>query len=211
MILGYRDRKTRAFAEGRSVRGAVHPGEVLKGELEELGITPTELARQIEVPANRVSQIIAGKRSVTGDTALRFGHWFGVDPQFWLNLQAQYDLVQADRETGPRSAICPPGSVLWERAPLRGVRERERRQTALVVYGLPAPRAGSPCVESALDEARTQRLSFTTSTGAGPPCPPPVVSRGEATKVCSPLTRPGVAWPGPCQVKSAMELPEPLS
>ena len=55
---------------------AVHPGEVLKGELEELEITPTEFARQIDVPPNRVSQIIAGKRSVTGDTALRFGHWF---------------------------------------------------------------------------------------------------------------------------------------
>ena len=81
-------------------RRAVHPGEVLKGELEELGITPTEFARQIAVPPNRVSQIIAGKRSVTGDTALRFGHWFGVDPQFWLNLQAQYDLVLADREAG---------------------------------------------------------------------------------------------------------------
>ncbi len=79
---------------------AVHPGEILKGELEESGITPTEFARQIAVPPNRVSQIIAGKRSVTGDTALRFGHWFGVDPQFWLNLQAQYDLVLADRETG---------------------------------------------------------------------------------------------------------------
>ena len=79
---------------------AVHPGEVLKGELEESGITPTEFARQISVPPNRVSQIIAGKRSITGDTALRFGHWFGVDPQFWLNLQAQHDLVLADRETG---------------------------------------------------------------------------------------------------------------
>lgn len=79
---------------------AVHPGEVLKGELEELGITPTEFARQIAVPPNRVGQIIAGKRSVTGDTALRFGHWFGADPQFWLNLQAQFDLVQADKETG---------------------------------------------------------------------------------------------------------------
>ena len=79
---------------------AVHPGEVLKGELEELGITPREFARQIAVPPNRVSQIIAGKRSVTGDTALRFGHWFGTDPQFWLNLQAQFDLVKADKETG---------------------------------------------------------------------------------------------------------------
>lgn len=79
---------------------AVHPGAVLKDELEELGITPTEFARQIDVPANRVSQIIAGKRGITGDTALRFGHWFGTDPQFWLNLQAQWDLVQAERETG---------------------------------------------------------------------------------------------------------------
>lgn len=67
----------------------VHPGEVLKGELEEFGITPTELARQIAVPPNRVSQIIAGKRSITGDMALRLGHWFGVEPQFWMNLQAQ--------------------------------------------------------------------------------------------------------------------------
>ena len=69
---------------------AVHPGHVLKDELEELGVTPTEFARQIEVPPNRVSQIIGGKRSITGDTALRLGHWFGTDPQFWLNLQSQF-------------------------------------------------------------------------------------------------------------------------
>ena len=73
---------------------AVHPGHVLKDELEELGVTPTEFARQIEVPPNRVSQIIGGKRSITGDTALRLGHWFGTDPQFWLNLQSQFDLAQ---------------------------------------------------------------------------------------------------------------------
>jgi len=60
---------------------AVHPGEILKDELGELGVTPTEFARQIDVQPNRVSQIIAGKRAVTGDTALRFGHWFGTDPQ----------------------------------------------------------------------------------------------------------------------------------
>lgn len=69
----------------------VHPGVVLKDELEEMGVTPAALARQINVPPNRVGQIIAGKRSVTGDTALRLGHWFDVEPQFWLNLQAQYD------------------------------------------------------------------------------------------------------------------------
>jgi addiction module HigA family antidote len=78
----------------------VHPGTILKDELEELGITPTEFARQIDVPPNRVSQIISGKRAITGDTALRFGHWFGVDPQFWINLQAQFELAVAARETG---------------------------------------------------------------------------------------------------------------
>jgi addiction module HigA family antidote len=61
---------------------AVHPGSVLKDELEELSIAPTEFARQIAVPPNRVSHIIAGKRGVTGDTALRLGHWFGMEPQF---------------------------------------------------------------------------------------------------------------------------------
>jgi len=82
------------------LRRASHPGQILKGELEELGITPTELARQIDVPANRVSQIIAGKRSVTGDTALRLGHWFSMNPQFWMNLQSQYDLTVAEQMAG---------------------------------------------------------------------------------------------------------------
>jgi len=78
----------------------VHPGDILKDELKGLGISPAELARQIDVPPNRVGQIIAGKRSITGDTALRLGHWFGTDPQFWLNLQTQFDLTVADRQTG---------------------------------------------------------------------------------------------------------------
>ena len=90
----------------------VHPGEVLKGELEELNVTPTEFARQIDVPPNRVGQIIAGKRAITGDTALRFGHWFGVDPQFWLNLQAQFDLAVADRETGDAIRHLPTRATL---------------------------------------------------------------------------------------------------
>ena len=79
---------------------AVHPGEILKDELDELAVSPTEFARQINVPPNRISQIIARKRAITGDTALRLGHWFGTDPQFWLNLQAQFDLAVADRRTG---------------------------------------------------------------------------------------------------------------
>lgn len=76
----------------------VHPGEILAEELAELKITASELARQIDVPPNRLSQILGGKRSITGDTALRLGHWFGTDPQFWLNLQAQFDLAIAERQ-----------------------------------------------------------------------------------------------------------------
>ena len=79
---------------------AVHPGEVLKDELDELGVTPTEFARQINVPPNRISQIIAGKRAVTGDTALRLGHWFGTEPQFWLNLQSAYEIRIAEEKAG---------------------------------------------------------------------------------------------------------------
>lgn len=86
---------------------AVHPGEVLKDELDELGVTPTEFARQIDVPPNRVSQIIAGKRAVTGDTALRFGHWFGTEPQFWLNLQSAYEIRIAEEKAGREIASLP--------------------------------------------------------------------------------------------------------
>lgn len=86
---------------------AVHPGEILKDELEELNVTPTEFARQIDVPPNRVSQIIAGKRAVTGDTALRFGHWFGTDPQFWLNLQSAYEIRIAEGKAGREIARLP--------------------------------------------------------------------------------------------------------
>lgn len=90
----------------------VHPGEILKDELDELGVTPTEFARQIEVPPNRVSQIIGGKRSITGDTALRFGHWFGMDPQFWLNLQAQFELAIAAKESGDAISHLPTKASL---------------------------------------------------------------------------------------------------
>ena len=82
------------------LKRVVHPGAILKDELAEKSVSQTTFARQIAVPPNRVSQIIAGKRSVTGDTALRFGHWFGAAPQFWLNLQSQFDLAAAVRTAG---------------------------------------------------------------------------------------------------------------
>ena len=94
------------------LKRAVHPGEILRDELEELGVSQSEFARQINVPPNRISQIITGKRSVTGDTALRFGHWFGVEPQFWLNLQAQFDLAVVEQRVGNSVRALPTAAQI---------------------------------------------------------------------------------------------------
>jgi addiction module HigA family antidote len=88
-------------------RPAIHPGEILAEELAEVAVTPTELARQIRVPANRITQIIHGKRSISGDTALRLGHWFGTSAQFWLNLQGAYDIRIAAQDAGDEIARLP--------------------------------------------------------------------------------------------------------
>jgi antitoxin HigA-1 len=91
----------------RKAHLAVHPGEILADELQELGTTPTELARQLAVPPNRITQIIQGKRSITGDTALRLAHWFGTDPQFWLNLQMSYEIDIAMEQVGAEIKKLP--------------------------------------------------------------------------------------------------------
>jgi addiction module HigA family antidote len=88
-------------------RTPIHPGEHLAEELRELGISAAELARQIDVPVNRVTGIINGQRSVTADTALRLGHWFGTSPEFWLNLQTLYELRLAKKEVGDRVKKLP--------------------------------------------------------------------------------------------------------
>lgn len=77
-------------------RSPIHPGEILADELHEIGLTPTDLARQINVPTSKVTQIIDGRRGITGDTALRLSHWFGTGPQFWLNLQRAHDIRVAE-------------------------------------------------------------------------------------------------------------------
>ena len=70
----------------------IHPGEILADELAELNTSPTELARELHVPANRISQLVAGKRAMTADTALRLERWLGVSAAFWMNLQKRYEL-----------------------------------------------------------------------------------------------------------------------
>jgi addiction module HigA family antidote len=88
-------------------RPAIHPGEILSDELQALGVTPTELSRQIAVPPNRVTQIINGQRSITGDTALRLAHWFDTSAQFWLNLQSAYDIRMAEQQAGAEIKRLP--------------------------------------------------------------------------------------------------------
>lgn len=78
----------------------VHPGEILEHEfLLPLGFSATALAAKVGVPANRISEIVAGRRSITADTAIRLGRTFGTTPEFWLNLQMTHDLVKAASET----------------------------------------------------------------------------------------------------------------
>ena len=73
----------------------IHPGEHLKNELDTLGMLATELARQLQVPTNRISEIIKGRRAITAETAVRLGHWLGTSAEFWLNLQKIYELRKA--------------------------------------------------------------------------------------------------------------------
>jgi antitoxin HigA-1 len=88
-------------------RPPIHPGEILAEELAEIEVTPSELARQLRVPPNRITQILHGKRAITGDTALRLGHWFGTSAQFWLNLQSAYDIRLAEKTAGAQIKRLP--------------------------------------------------------------------------------------------------------
>ena len=85
----------------------IHPGVFLKEELDEREILPNHLAHAIAVPPNRISQILRGKRDITGDTALRLGHYFGTGGQVWMNLQSQYELALARQEAGDDIAALP--------------------------------------------------------------------------------------------------------
>jgi antitoxin HigA-1 len=89
------------------MRLPIHPGEILADELAELNVSATQLARFINVPPNRVTQIIKGQRNITGDTALRLGHWFGMSAQFWLNLQSAYEIRRAEQLVGAEISVLP--------------------------------------------------------------------------------------------------------
>ena len=80
----------------------IHPGEILKEELTEIGMTANAFAQALHVPANRITAILNGTRSITADTALRISLFFGTTPEFWLNLQTFYDLKIARESVGEK-------------------------------------------------------------------------------------------------------------
>ena len=86
---------------------AIHPGEQLAEELNELGMSASELERKLDVPPNRITAILNGQRGLTGDTALRLAHFFGTSAQFWLNLQNLYELRLAQQKAGKAIRALP--------------------------------------------------------------------------------------------------------
>jgi addiction module HigA family antidote len=86
---------------------AIHPGEHLAEELKELGMSAAELARRLDVPTNRITEILNGRRAITGDSALRLAHFFGTSPEFWLNLQSLYEIRRAERKAGRSIKALP--------------------------------------------------------------------------------------------------------
>jgi addiction module HigA family antidote len=89
-------------------REPIHPGEHLADELKEIGLSARELARELNVPATRITEILRGRRGITGDTALRLGRYFQVSPDFWMNLQKLYELDVARQQIdGDLASITP--------------------------------------------------------------------------------------------------------
>jgi addiction module HigA family antidote len=87
----------------------VHPGELLKETLADLGLSMNRVAKEIGVPANRIGAIVAGTRSITGESALRLARYFGTTPEYWMNIQARYDIEVAKDEWDAdiRKHVCP--------------------------------------------------------------------------------------------------------
>jgi antitoxin HigA-1 len=88
-------------------RTAIHPGEHLAEELNALQMSAAELARQLGVPTNRITEILNGRRAITGDTALRLAHFFGTGAEFWLNLQSLYEIRVAEQRVGKSIRALP--------------------------------------------------------------------------------------------------------
>lgn len=102
-------------------RDPIHPGEILAEELEEIGLNAAQLAEKLEVTKNRIYLIVDGKRSITADTALRLGKFFGTGPELWLNLQKAYELDVARQKNVPVLDRIQPYRTLEDTLPVMGL------------------------------------------------------------------------------------------
>ena len=98
-------------------RTPIHPGEILADELEEIELSAKKLADVIQVPPNRLYQVLAGKRNVTADTALRLAQYFGMSADFWMNLQSAYELDLARQQVGKAIQRIPRRNQTTEPQP----------------------------------------------------------------------------------------------
>ena len=135
----------------------VHPGEILRDELETLGLSANALSKALDVPVNRITAILHGQRGVTANTALRLARYFGTTPQVWLNLQKTYELrraeIEAGREIAERRQAPANGGV--DRGPLRYERKRSlsgARPTLTTKGKYPD---GNPTTSPVLDSAES--------------------------------------------------------
>ena len=100
-------------------RDPIHPGAFLADELEALNMTAAQLAKTLHVPPNRIYQILAGKRALTADTALRLSQWLGTSAEMWLNLQKLYELRKAEQEAGEEIKRTVHSVSAYEQAAMR--------------------------------------------------------------------------------------------
>ena len=96
--------KSSIIIEDEIMPAIPHPGRLLRRELATRGLSANRLALDLGVPSGRVTDILNGRRSITADTALRLGRYFGNRPHFWLDLQSQYDIAQIERDRGAEIA-----------------------------------------------------------------------------------------------------------
>ncbi len=92
---------------GKKISDPIHPGEILADELEYIGMNAAKFAERLEVPANRIYEIINGRRNITADTAMRLSAFFGTTPDFWLNLQKLYELDVVRQDADRFKSIVP--------------------------------------------------------------------------------------------------------
>jgi addiction module HigA family antidote len=117
-------------------RTPIHPGEILGDELEEIGLSAKRLADVIEVPPNRLYQLLAGKRSMTADTALRLSRYFGMSADFWMSLQSAYELDLARRQIGKAIQRIPKRTETAKSRPAaRGPGKQSSRRCRLSKTG----------------------------------------------------------------------------